>query len=322
MGESFTGASASLRETMGTQPEWIVSSPPAETGAMTLDLRGHRFDLTATPLVMGILNVTPDSFSDGGDHEDPACACKRAIEMIEQGADIIDVGPESTRPGAAPVLADQQIDRAVPVIEAIRAANDAIPISIDTRLASVARAALDVGADMVNDVSALRDDEDMAGVVERAAVPVVLMHRRGFSSDMQEGGGPEYDDVIGAIAGFFRERMAYAEGQGIPAERIVLDPGIGFGKRVEHNLLILRDLDRLVALGRPVLVGASRKSFIGSVLQIDEPGRRDPASLACAVMAVMAGCGILRVHDVRATADAVRICQAVRSARVTSVDGR
>ena len=307
---------------MGTQPELIVSIPSSETGAMTLDLRNRRFDLAATPLVMGILNVTPDSFSDGGDHDDPKGACARAMSMIEQGADIIDVGPESTRPGAASISAEQQIARAVGVIEAIRASNDSIPISIDTRLASVAEAALDAGADMVNDVSALRDDDAMAGVIARgrqagsaSAVPVVLMHRRGSSSDMQRGGGPVYDDVIGEIAAFFRERMAYAVGLGISAERIIFDPGIGFGKRVEHNLLILRHLDRLVALGRPVLVGASRKSFIGAVLEIDEPKRRDQASLACAVMAVMSGAGILRVHDVRATAEAVRICQAVRRAR-------
>ena len=300
---------------MGTQPELIVSIPPSETGAMTLDLRNRRFDLTATPLVMGILNVTPDSFSDGGDHADPRDACDRAMKMIEQGADIIDVGPESTRPGAAPVSAKQQIARAAGVIEAIRAANDSIPISIDTRLASVAEAAIHAGADMVNDVSALRDDEDMAGVIADAEVPVVLMHRRGSSTDMQRGGGPVYDDVIGEIAAFFHERMAHAVGQGISPEQIVFDPGIGFGKRVEHNLLILRHLDRLVAIGRPVLVGASRKSFIGAVLEIDEPKCRDQASLACAVMAVMSGAGILRVHDVRATAEAVRICQAVRRAR-------
>ncbi len=307
---------------MGTQPELTVPTSPPDTGTMSLDLRNRRFDLAVAPLVMGILNVTPDSFSDGGDHDDPKGACARAMKMIEQGADIIDVGPESTRPGAAPVSADGQIARAVGVIEAIRASDDSIPISIDTRLASVAEAALDAGADMVNDVSALRDDDAMAGVIARgrqagsaSAIPVVLMHRCGSSTDMQRGGGPAYDDVIGEIAAFFRERMAHAVRHGISPEQIVFDPGIGFGKRVEHNLLILRHLDRLVALGRPVLVGASRKSFIGSVLEIDEPQRRDQASLACAVMAVMSGAGILRVHDVRATAEAVRICQAVRRAR-------
>ena len=303
---------------MGTSPNSIVPTSAPKSGAMVLTLRDRRRDLHAAPLVMGILNVTPDSFSDGGEHLSTDAACTSALRMIDQGADIIDVGPESTRPGADPVSTDEQIARAVPVIQAIRQVDRDTPISIDTRLAPVARAALDAGADMVNDISALRDDDDMAGVITGAGVPVVLMHRRGSSADMQRGGGPQYGDVVTDIGAFFGERLEHATRCGIPLDHIVLDPGIGFGKRVEHNLLILRGIDRLVALGRPILVGASRKSFIGNVLGIADPTARDRASLVCAVMAVMQGVAILRVHDVRATVEAVRMCQAVRCASATA----
>ena len=281
---------------------------------MELSLRHRRVDPASAPLVMGILNVTPDSFSDGGDHFAPAGASARALEMIEEGADIIDVGPESTRPGARPVSVGEQIGRAVPVIEAIRTANSRIPISIDTRLAPVAKAALDAGAELVNDVSALRDDADMVDLVAERRAALVLMHRRGTAADMQQGGGPDYDDVVGEIAGFLQERRRYATDHGVDPACIIFDPGIGFGKRVEHNLLILRQLDRLVALGQPVMVGASRKSFIGQVLDITDPKERETGSLACVVIASMAGAAIVRVHDVRRAAEAAKLCQAVRNA--------
>ncbi|MHC4698537.1 MAG: dihydropteroate synthase [Planctomycetota bacterium] len=216
---------------------------------------------------MGVLNVTPDSFSDGGDHYAPAEAVAHAQAMIADGADIIDIGPESTRPGAREVAAAEQIRRAVPVIEAIRAQNDTIAISIDTRLAPVAQAALDAGADVINDISALRDDPAMSELAATTGAPVVLMHRRGTSVAMQKGGGPQYDDVIGEICTFLKERVQHAVSCGIDPRRIIIDPGLGFGKRVEHNLLILRHVDRFVALRQPVLIGASRKSFIGSVLR-------------------------------------------------------
>ena len=261
---------------------------------------------------MGVLNVTPDSFSDGGDYSTTNEAIGRAVEMIAEGADIIDVGPESTRPGSQPVPADEQIARAIPVIEAVREANPPITISIDTRLASVAKAALDAGADMVNDISALGDDPGMAQVVAKSGALVCLMHRRGRPLDMQRGGGPDYDDVIGEICTFLRERMRSAVARGIDESRIIVDPGIGFGKRVEHNLLILKHLDRFVALGRPVLVGASRKSFIGKVLATEDPKQRGAGSLACAVVAALGGAAILRVHDVRPTVEALRLCTAVR----------
>ena len=277
---------------------------------MQLRVRKCLVDPSATPLVMGILNVTPDSFSDGGDYAKPADAVAQAMGMIAEGADVIDVGPESTRPGSQPVPAAEQIARSVPVIEAVRKRDDEIAISIDTRSAAVAKAALDT--------SALRDDSAMVDLVATSGVPLVMMHRRGAPADMQKNGGPQYDDVIGEIAAFFEQRLRYAVDHGIDRSRIIIDPGLGFGKRVEHNLLILRHLDKLVSLGRPVLLGASRKSFIGHVLRDispackDDPKLREAGSLACAVIALMAGASILRVHDVRSTVETVRICTAVQ----------
>ncbi len=281
----------------------------------------RRFDFSTFrrfPLVMGILNVTSDSFSDGGHYLQTADAVGRALEMIDEGADIIDVGPESTRPGAQDIPAKEQIARANPVIEGIRERNDAIPLSIDTRLAVVAASALQAGADMVNDTSALRDDSTMVNIVAKTGVPIVLMHRRGTPATMQQGGGPQYDDVIGEICSFFRERMEFATKRGVATSSIILDPGIGFGKRTEHNLLILRHLDRLVALGQPLMVGASRKRMIGSVCGTGSnpvpETQRLAGSLACAAIAVMAGAAILRVHDVRETVEVVRMVSAVRGA--------
>jgi len=261
---------------------------------------------------MGILNVTPDSFSDGGHHFTHDAAVEHALKMIAEGAAIVDIGGESTRPGAEPTPAEEQIRRTIPVVRSIRKRNPDIAISMDTRSAAVARAALDAGADIINDVSALRDDPDMADVVAASGAAVVLMHRHGNSENMQDGGGPHYHDVIAEIAVFLRQRRDFATGSGIDRSRIILDPGLGFGKRVEHNLSILRHLDRFVALEQPVLIGASRKRFLGSVLGADEPKQRLAGSLACAVMAALAGAAILRVHDVRATVDAVRLCSAVK----------
>lgn len=279
----------------------------------TLLLPGRRrLDLSAGSVVMGILNVTPDSFSDGGDFLDPGAAIKRALEMVREGAGVIDVGPESTRPGSQPVPADAQIARAVPVIEGIRKTNDTVAISIDTRLAPVARAALEAGADIVNDISALRDDGVMVDVVASFSAPVVLMHMRGAPADMQRDGGPDYDDVISEIAAFLEERRRHAIAHGVDPSRIIFDPGIGFGKRREHNLLIMQNLDRFVSLGQPVLVGASRKSFLKDVLGRDKAPERDAGSLACATMAAMSGAAIVRTHAVRATVDALNTVAAVR----------
>lgn len=285
---------------------------PRRLVSMPLRIRNRTYGPAATPIVMGVLNVTPDSFSDGGRFQPLDAAVTRALEMIDEGAGIIDIGPESTRPGASPVPEAAQIDRAVPVIEAIRERNGEIPISIDTTRAAVARAGLAAGADMVNDISALRDDPDMAKVVADAGIPIVLMHMRGTPADMQRHGGPPYDDLIGDIGAFLDERREAAVASGIEPSQIVFDPGIGFGKRLEHNLIILRDLDRIVRLGQPVAIGASRKSFIGQVLGISDPSRRDAGSVACAALAVAAGAAIVRAHEIRATAEVVRIAAAVR----------
>lgn len=294
--------------------------------AMKLRIRGRMFDTSSRPLVMGILNVTPDSFSDGALYQRPRDAVLRVSEMVDAGADLIDVGPESTRPGARCVAPEEQIKRAVPVIRAIRDHGHDVPISIDTRCAEVATAALDAGADMVNDVSAMRDDEAMVGAVARAGVPIVLMHRMGDAATMQQGGGPEYQDCVGQIRSFLRERAALAEANGVDPSNIILDPGIGFGKRVEHNLQIMNQLHRFTELGYPLLVGASRKSVIGQVLvapggaESSPPADRLYGSLACVAVATLAGASIIRVHDVRESVDIARMCAAVRRECVDRVD--
>lgn len=262
--------------------------------------------------VMGILNVTPDSFSDGGEFVSTDAAVTRGLEMVREGAVIVDVGPESTRPGSVAVADEEQIRRAIPVIRGIRRAGGAMSISIDTRSARVAAAAIEAGADMVNDVSALRDDADMARVVAEAGVEVVLMHRRGNSADMQVGGGPEYGDVVGEIKDFLTDRVEFAVRAGIAEEKIIVDPGIGFGKRVEDNLTILRRVASFTEWGRPVLIGASRKRFLGTVLGLEQPKDRDAASIACAVIAAQQGAAIVRVHDVARTCQALRMLAAVQ----------
>lgn len=263
------------------------------------------------PVVMGILNVTPDSFSDGGAYESVDAAVAQASKMIGEGAEIVDVGPESTRPGSEPVAADEQIRRAIPVIRAIRAAHPRIDLSIDTRAAEVATAAIEVGATMVNDVSALRDDPALVEVMSKSGVWVVLVHRRGMPATMQTGGGPDYRDVIQEIADFLQERVEWARAAGVDRSRIIIDPGIGFGKRVEHNLQILKDVDRLALVGAPVLIGASRKRFIGKTLGCETPQARDAASAICAALAVRGGARIIRAHAVAATVSAVRLAWAI-----------
>ena len=274
-------------------------------------LRHRRVDARENPLVMGILNVTPDSFSDGGECLSVDRAVERARHMIDQGAALIDVGPESTRPGALPVPADEQIHRAIPLIEAIRRLDDSITLSIDTRLAEVFRAALSAGADWLNDISALRDDPDMAALVASSGTSVMLMHMRGSPADMQRGGGPTYDDVVADVLAFLLQRRDFALAQGIPQDRIILDPGIGFGKRSEHNWLLLQQLHRFTELGQAVMIGASRKSFLGFDDSRSSPKNRVPASLACAAIAVMKGACLIRAHDVRETVDVIRTCRTV-----------
>jgi dihydropteroate synthase len=252
------------------------------------------------PAVMGILNVTPDSFSDGGTHDDPARALARAETMLAEGADIIDVGPESTRPGAEPISAGEQIDRAIPVIAALRSRHDQAWISLDTRLAEVAEAGLAAGARIINDVSALRDDAGMAEVIAKNRAGVVLMHMRGTPATMQQD--PQYADVVAEVRAFLGERAKFAVSAGIAGERIAIDPGIGFGKTLTHNLQLLSALDRLAELGYPLVVGVSRKRFIHALdPQAEAPADRLGGSLACAAQAFQARAAIVRVHDVAAT---------------------
>ncbi len=263
------------------------------------------YDLGARTRIMGILNVTPDSFSDGGRYFDPAAALEQAARMAADGADFIDVGGESTRPGAAPVTPDEELRRVLPVIASLPAMTG-LPVSIDTRNAAVAEAALGAGASIVNDVSGLRHDPRMARVIGSHGATAVLMHMRGTPATMQAD--PRYDDLIGEITAYFREGLRLAADAGI--RQVILDPGIGFGKTPEHSLEILGRLDEFTELGCPVMVGASRKSFIGAVLGLPVSERLE-GTIGASVAAVMKGARILRVHDVREVARAVRVADAI-----------
>jgi dihydropteroate synthase len=254
--------------------------------------------------VMGILNVTPDSFSDGGGFPDPSAAVDRALEMAAQGADIIDVGGESTRPGAEPVPAAEEIRRTVSVIEKIRAQSDVF-ISIDTMKAEVAERALGAGADIINDVSAFEADPNMVEVAAKTRAGAVLMHMKGSPQTMQ--GDPDYGNVVAEVGSYLKGRLGFAEERGVARERMVIDPGIGFGKTVEHNLELLRGLPDLAERGGSVLVGASRKSFIGHLLGKENPEERLAGSLGVAAWAILRGAHILRVHDVIDTCDVCRL---------------
>lgn len=264
------------------------------------------------PRVMGILNVTPDSFSDGGDFAAPEAALAQA-RRLALSCDIIDIGGESTRPGSETVPEADEIARTAPVIAAIRSAGITTPISIDTRKAAVAAAALDAGADMVNDVSAFVYDPDMADLVARRAVPVCLMHARGLPQDMQDD--PQYGDVVDEVYDQLAERISFAQSRGIALARILSDPGIGFGKTGAHNLRLMHHLDRFHDLGCPLLLGASRKRFIGEVAGVEVPKDRMPGSLAVALWAAEKGAHIIRVHDTVETTQALRLWQAMEAAR-------
>jgi dihydropteroate synthase len=258
------------------------------------------------PSVMGVVNVTPDSFSDGGVNLDPPAAVASARRMLAEGAAIIDVGGESTRPGSASVTADEELRRVVPVLEEL----EGLPVSIDTSKAEVAARALELGAELVNDVTALRGDPALAGVVAEAGAHLCLMHLRGEPRTMQDD--PRYDDVVAEVALFLEKRLAFAVGQGIPEEAICLDPGIGFGKTVEHNFELLRRLGELTALGRPIMVGISRKSSLGKIM--GDPDARTgstAASVGAAVLAYERGASIFRVHDVREHVEALSAARAV-----------
>lgn len=267
-------------------------------------------DDLAFPCVMGVLNVTPDSFSDGGLFVHPEAALRQGLAMAAEGAAIVDVGGESTRPGSDPVSVEQELARVLPVVEALEG-RVAARISVDTSKAEVARRVLAAGAVIVNDVTALRGDPRMVDLVAEAGCPVCLMHMLGAPKTMQED--PRYDDVVDEVLGFLEERLAFAVGRGVREEQVLLDPGIGFGKTLHHNLLLLRHLDRFVALGRPVVLGTSRKRFLGAILEA-EPQDRLFGTVATTVMGALSGAAVFRVHDVRPNVEALRVTEAVRSA--------
>jgi len=279
-------------------------------GHPVLRTRSGPLSLDRVALV-GILNATPDSFSDGGVHLDPGRAAETALAMAAAGAGMLDLGAESTRPGAAPVPAAEERRRLLPVLRAVRTAVR-LPISVDTTKADVAAAALDAGADIVNDVSAGRWDADMLPLCARERVPVVLMHMQGTPATMQRD--PRYTDVVTEVRDFLGARSAAARASGVPADAIVVDPGIGFGKTVAHNCRLLRRLDLLAALGYPVLVGVSRKGFIGELAGGRASGERLHGTAAAVALAVAGGARLVRVHDVAAMRDVVRVAEAVAGA--------
>jgi dihydropteroate synthase len=273
----------------------------------SIEERWHR------PSVMGVLNVTPDSFSDGGLFVDPAEAVAHGLRLVAEGAALVDVGGESTRPGAEPVPAEEELARVEPVLEGLRG----VPVSIDTAKPEVARRALELGAELVNDVTALRGDPALAEVVAGGDAFLCLMHMQGEPRTMQVA--PKYDDVVGDVLAFLEERLAFAVECGIQEERICIDPGIGFGKTPDQNLELLRRLDELLVLGRPVLVGVSRKSTLGKVLGDPSAITGSVAgSVAAAVAAFARGASIVRAHDVRETVEALAVAAAVERGRITA----
>jgi len=256
-------------------------------------------------LIMGILNVTPDSFSDGGRYVETGAAADRAIEMAAEGADVIDVGGESTRPGADPVAPEEQIRRIVPVILQARTCGVTVPISVDTRVAAVAAAALDAGADMVNDISGVRDDPAMPVLLARRRVPFVVMHMQGTPQTMQRA--PKYKDVVAEVAEFFVARAEALAAAGVDVNRMIVDPGLGFGKTLEHNLALLRSI-RLFGVRWPVLVGPSRKRFLGEILNEPDAAKRRMGTAAAVAHCALAGVDMVRVHDVEEMRQVVDVC--------------
>jgi dihydropteroate synthase len=258
--------------------------------------------------IMGVVNVTPDSFSDGGLYLDTGAAVAHGLRLEAEGAAILDIGGESTRPGALPVGADEERRRVIPVIEGLRAAGATAQLSVDTSKAPVAGAALKAGATLVNDVTAFRGDPAIVSLVADAKADCCLMHMLGEPRTMQQH--PRYDDVVSEVKAFLAERMAFAISEGVAEHRIMLDPGIGFGKTVEHNLELLRRLDEIVALGRPVVVGTSRKSFLGRLTGREDPNERLPGTIATNVLAFERGARVFRVHDVAPVRDALAVAAA------------
>lgn len=275
----------------------------------------HSLELGRKTLIMGVINVTPDSFSDGGHFFSKDRAIDQALALEADGADIIDIGGESTRPYAEKVSLEQELERVVPVIEEL-SKTVRVPISIDTYKAKVAGLAISAGASIINDISALRFDPEMAPVAENAGVPVILMHMKGTPGNMQNN--PEYSDLMGEIADFFKEAVDRAESKGIARDMLILDPGIGFGKSFDHNLEIIRDLRKLEAIGLPILLGSSRKAFIGNILD-KSPEERDTGTMATVAAGIMNGAHIVRVHNVKMAKDTVKVMDAVMEGKIFSI---
>ncbi|HTP04589.1 MAG TPA: dihydropteroate synthase [Nitrospirota bacterium] len=273
-----------------------------------INCRGNILDLGSRTHIMGILNVTPDSFSDGGLYNDTAKACVRAREMAAQGADIIDIGGESTRPGAEPLSEEEELRRIIPIIKHLTA-ELTVPISVDTYKAAVAKKALAAGASIVNDISGLRFSPDMATVAADYGAAVVIMHIKGTPRDMQQN--PVYDDVVVDVMSYLEDGIAIAVKAGVDREKILIDPGIGFGKTLEHNLTLLNRLDEFRSLGRPIVLGTSRKKFIGTILGIPVPEQRVDGTAPTLALGIERGANVVRVHDVARMAQVVRMADAV-----------
>ncbi|MCX7097288.1 MAG: dihydropteroate synthase [Methylococcales bacterium] len=271
------------------------------------------FSHTQKPLIMGILNITPDSFSDGGYYWNLDAALQQAGRMLADGADIIDIGGESTRPGSSPVAAADQLQRVIPVITAIRQQLGDVLISIDTTASEVAKAALAAGANLINDVSAGQEDADMLALAAQTQAPIILMHSQGTPKTMQDN--PYYDDVVQEVIATLKLRVAAALNAGVKPENLALDPGIGFGKRKQDNLDLLAHLDALVALGYPVLLGTSRKRFMGTLCDVSEPSGLVTATAATTALGVMAGVQLFRVHDVKENRQAADVAWAIKQSR-------
>ncbi len=287
---------------------------PTGTFLNEITCRGGTIPLDKGTLIMGVLNVTPDSFSDGGRFDDPVKAWDHAQKMIDHGATLLDIGGESTRPGATYVDEEEELRRVKPVLQLL-GKQSSVKLSIDTRKAPVARMALELGATLINDVSALQDDPDMADLVRTSGAGVVLMHRREHSAVMQHD--PRYHDVVEEVRMFLAERMAFAQSKGISPGQIILDPGIGFGKTVMHNLQLLANVEKIVNLGQPVLVGASRKKFLGELTK-REVQEREFGHAAALALAVWKGVALVRVHDVEAAKGVVNVAQALSHARAST----
>lgn len=280
---------------------------------MKISFKSFHFDFLTKTYIMGILNVTPDSFFDGGKYSDRDRAIARAFQLIEEGADIIDIGGESTRPGSSPVTIDEELKRVIPVIEEIAKRVD-IPISIDTYKAKVAEEAINAGASIINDISGFRFDPEMPYIAAKYDTPVVLMHIKGTPKDMQKN--PQYDALIPEIIEYLRTSIVIAKNAGVRDDKIIIDPGIGFGKLPEHNLQILRDLKVFSLLGKPILIGVSRKSFIGKILNDAPPEARLEGTAAAVAVSIINGANIIRVHDVAYISKIVKVVDAIKFCKV------